>query len=168
MRSSRRCDEPPLRSFDGADQDNHIARRRRVGAAVAKARRNPGVTPSRSRHWRRSTKPSAPAPISFSPTTCRRPTSVTRCGVAGRAKVDFRGVTLERIADPAGTGALCVCRALPFRSAIDISLTSSRPTELPRDFADAIADVQRLAPLGRRFEFFPTIGSTNVAQPGVR
>jgi BirA family biotin operon repressor/biotin-[acetyl-CoA-carboxylase] ligase len=41
-------------------------------------------------------------------------------------------------------------------------LTSSRSTELPRDFADAIADVQpRLAPLGRRFEFFPTIGSTN-------
>jgi len=41
-------------------------------------------------------------------------------------------------------------------------LTSHRSTELPREFAEAIADVEaRLAPLGRRFEFFPTIGSTN-------
>ena len=41
-------------------------------------------------------------------------------------------------------------------------MTSSRSTELPPDFADAIADVgARLAPLGRRFEFFSDIGSTN-------
>ena len=41
-------------------------------------------------------------------------------------------------------------------------MTSTRSTELPRDFADAVADLQApLAPLGRRFEFYPTIGSTN-------
>lgn len=41
-------------------------------------------------------------------------------------------------------------------------MTSSRSTELPPDFAGALADVgARLAPLGSRFEFFPTIGSTN-------
>ena len=33
---------------------------------------------------------------------------------------------------------------------------------LPPDFIDAIADIgARLSPLGRRFEFFPSIGSTN-------
>ena len=46
-------------------------------------------------------------------------------------------------------------------------MTSSRSTDLPREFADAIDDVHaRLAPLGRRFEFFPTIGSTNDVAAG--
>lgn len=41
-------------------------------------------------------------------------------------------------------------------------MTSSRSTELPRNFADAIAELEApLAPLGSRFEFYPTIGSTN-------
>ena len=39
---------------------------------------------------------------------------------------------------------------------------SSRGGPLPEAFADAIADVRgRLAPLGRRFEYFLTTGSTN-------
>ncbi|HXD73577.1 MAG TPA: biotin--[acetyl-CoA-carboxylase] ligase [Vicinamibacterales bacterium] len=38
----------------------------------------------------------------------------------------------------------------------------SAPSELPRELADALADAgARLGPLGRRVEYFPTIGSTN-------